>query len=84
MTDRRRVAWEATIEVLRETDNPAVMFGDSGLLHAIAERLGWEAMGVQTEDRVMAAWNKSPGRLIKSKSQLGNGRIVSKFSLPKE
>lgn len=29
---------DAAVEILRETDNPMVGRGDSGLLHAIAER----------------------------------------------
>ena len=77
-----RAAWEAAFDVLLETDNPAVMWGDGGLLHMIAKRMGWPAMAWETEDRVMAALNRSPGRLVKGKTQLPNGRIVSIFRLP--
>lgn len=31
---------DAAIEILKETDNPAVMWGDTGLLYKIAERSG--------------------------------------------
>ena len=77
-----RAAWEAAFDVLLETNNPAVMWGDTRLLHLIANRMGWPAMAWETEDRVMAALNRSPGRLVKGKTQLPNGRIVSIFRLP--
>jgi hypothetical protein len=75
-------ACDAAIEVLRETDNPAVMWGDEGLLHLIAERLGWPHNGPRTSDRVMAALNRTPGDLVKRQTQTGRGRWVSVFRLP--
>jgi hypothetical protein len=81
-TNCYRAAWQAAIDVLKETDNPAVMWGDAGLLHLIAKRMGWPAMAWETEDRVMAALNRSPGKLVKGNTQLPNGRIVSIFRLP--
>ena len=75
--------WQVTIEVLEETDNPAVMWGDSGLLHMIASRLGWKANAWLTERRVMAALNRSPGKLRKEKTTVGSGRVVSIFRLPR-
>lgn len=80
---RRYPAWQAAIDVLRETDNPAVMWGDSGLLHLIAKRLGWKAEAWHTEDRVIRALNQTPGPLIKDKTRLPNGRTVSIFRLRK-
>lgn len=77
-----RAAWQAAIDVLKETGNPAVMWGDAGLLHLIANRMDWPAMAWKTEDRIMAALNRSPGTLVKGKTQLPNGRIVSIFRLP--
>ncbi len=74
---------DAAIEVLRETDNPAVMWGDEGLLHEIAEKLGWPHECTRTSDRVMAALNKTPGPLIKRKC-ICHGRWVSVFRLPEE
>ncbi len=88
MTNKRaQICWQAAIKILRETDNPAVMWGDEGLLHMIAEELGWEHKAWETSDRVMKALNRSPGKLHKRKTQLGgrrgpNGRIVSIFILP--
>lgn len=77
-----RSAWRAAIAVMEETNNPAVMWGDGGLLHEIAEKLGWSHESWKTEDRVMAALNRSPGELKKRKTQLPNGRIVSIFDHP--
>ena len=34
-------ASDAAIQVLIETDNPSVMYGDEWLCHQIAARLGW-------------------------------------------
>lgn len=79
---KKIAAWEAAVEVLINTDNPAVMWGDEGLLHLIAERLGWEHRAWETSNRVMRALNRSPGKLRKAKTQLPNGRIVSIFYLP--
>lgn len=79
----RMACWQAAIEVLRETDNPAVMWGDEGLLHLIAERLGWPHKAWHTSDRVMAALNRTPGKLQKGMTRLGpNNRYVSIFYLP--
>jgi len=76
--------WQAAVEVLRETGHPAVQRGDERLLHAIAERLGWEHDGPQTSRRVMAALNRRPGRLCKRQQLLCNGRLVSRFELSEE
>jgi hypothetical protein len=72
---------DAAVEVLRETDNPAVMFGDEGLLHLIAERLGWPHECTKTSDRVMAALARTPGELVKRKTKI-YGRWVNIFRLP--
>lgn len=72
---------DAAVQVLRETDSPAVMFGDEGLLHLIAERMGWPHECTKTSDRVMAALAKTPGTLRKAKTRLGNGRLVNIFHL---
>ena len=71
---------DAAVEVLRETDNPAVVWGDEGLLHLIAERLGWEHDGPRTSDRVLAALRKTPGPLIRRQT-LCHGHWVSIFHL---
>ena len=77
-----RAAWQAALDVIRETDNPAVMTGDLGLLHMIAARMGWKQDGYRTALRVTAALNRTPGVLHKRSRKLGNGRVGSIFYLP--
>ncbi len=60
---RRRVCDHA-VDVLRETGNPAVMVGDTSLLHQIAARAGIPA-DTRTERRVLGALNRTPGVLVK-------------------
>jgi hypothetical protein len=57
---------DAAALVLRETGNPAVMWGDSGLLHMIAERAEMESRGRawKTERAVLGALSKQPGVLV--------------------
>lgn len=74
--------WEATIAVLKRTGSPAVMWGDEGLLHLIADELGWEHDSWRTSDRVLAALRKTPGELIRRRTANGRGRMVSIFHLP--
>lgn len=78
---------DATVEVLGETDNDGVMWGDSGLLHLIAERLGWEHQSWKTEERVLNALSKTPGILEKRYVRLhinGGDRLVRCFDLPEK
>ncbi len=78
-------ACDAAVQVLRETDNPAVMCGDEGLLHLIAERLGWEHEGPRTSARVLNALSKTPGDLVFGYTQVCFGprrRRVRIFRLP--
>lgn len=72
---------DAAVEILRETDNPAVMWGDEGLLHMIAERLGWPHECTRTSDRVLAALSRTPGPLEKRQTLL-HGHWVNIFRLP--
>lgn len=74
--------FEATIEVLRETDNPAVMFGDAGLLHAICERAGRPHEGPRTEKKMLDALSRNCGPLLKGLTKLPTGRWVRIFRLP--
>jgi len=59
---------DAAVAVLRETGNPAVMYGDSGLLDQIAERAnqkGHEAAHPTLRwKRVLDALTKQPGELV--------------------
>ena len=79
---KRLTASEAAVAVLRRTNNPAVMWGDEGLCRLIAEEIGWPHEGPPTNDRVLAALNKSPGVLIRGKIRAGSGRLVNRFVLP--
>jgi hypothetical protein len=88
VTRRVRVA-EAAVAVLRETDNPAVMWGDCGLLDLIAERAGMERdsskwMGgiPDRHTRVLNALSRRPGDLVPSFTLTGRGRRVRVFWLP--
>ncbi len=80
-------AWEAAVQILRETKNPAVMWGDAGLLHDIAERMGWPHDAWKTEKRVLDALTANPGILIRKKTMCHTGpgnreRAVRIFRLP--
>jgi hypothetical protein len=81
-------AWEAAIQILIETDNPAVMYGDEWLCHQIATRLGWEHAGPETSRRVLRALSKTPGRLVKGLVRMpgdccARGQSALHFELPK-
>jgi hypothetical protein len=78
---------DAAVIVLRETNNPAVMWGDSGLLHLIANRAGIKLKGRawMTETAVLNALSKQPGELVPSYSVSHSGgqeRNVRIFYLP--
>lgn len=77
---KKRVC-DAAVEILKETDNPAVMFGDEGLLHLIAERMGWPHRAWHTSNRVLRALSKTPGPLIKRKVRTYRYWVLS-FKLP--
>jgi len=76
----RKRACDAAAEVLRETDNPRVMWGDSRLLHAIAARIGREPEGWRTEKRVLDALSRTPGELVPGTVEVG--RRLRAFWLP--
>lgn len=78
---------EAAVAVLRESKNPAVMWGDSGLLHMIADRANMRAKqrSWQTETAVLNALSRNHGELIPSKTTVRHGgqeRQVRIFYLP--
>lgn len=70
--------------VLRETDNPAVMWGDEGLLHLIAKRAGLRACGRawKTSSAVLRNLSREPGELVPGMTLTGGGRRVRIFRLP--
>lgn len=81
---------EVAARVLRETNNPKVMTGDSGLLHCIADALGWPHDGPATERKVLDALSRSaaahPGVLVEQMCRggwRGAGRVRA-FCLPEE
>lgn len=75
---------DAAVLVLLETDNPAVMWGDEGLLHLIASRAGLRTRGRawKTSDAVLDNLTRQPGILVSGHTLLGNGRRVRIFWLP--
>lgn len=78
---------EAAALVLRETDNPAVMWGDEGLCHLIADRAGirMRAQGPWTSSAVLKNLAQSPGELVPGLTYSGpsaRGRSVRIFWLP--
>lgn len=75
---------DAAVAVLRETNNPAVMWGDSGLLHLVAERakLRSRERSWQTEAAVLAALSRQPGALVAGRTLGPRGRRVRIFWLP--
>lgn len=80
-------ACDAALDVLLETDNPRVMYGDEWLLHQIASRLGWDAEGPRTSRRVLSALSRTPGRLVKGLVKMpgdccARGQAVLTFELP--
>lgn len=79
---------DAAVIVLRETDNPAVGWGDTGLLHLIAARasLPSRERAWMTENAVLNALSRQPGVLVAGYTRVnvsGRQRWVRLFSLPK-
>lgn len=67
-------------EVLKETGNPAVMWGDSGLLDTIAERAGLKKHTgrgaiVRRHNGVLNALSAQPGNLVKGTTLCGTRRV---------
>ncbi len=76
---------EAAVLVLRETNNPAVMWGDSGLLHMIADRaeLRSHSKAWKTEAAVLRNLSRDPGELVAAHTTIIRGnRKVRIFYLP--
>ena len=75
---------DAAVEVLRETRNPAVMWGDEGLCHLIAERAGLHSVSRawKTSDAVLRNLSRRHDGLVAGHTSLMNGRTVRCFWLP--
>ena len=92
---KRRIC-DVAEEVLRETGNPGVMWGDSGLLDTIAERAGSKPRapirlrgGATIEDHPLSRWrrvldalSRQPGNLVQRRSYAGSVGYVRSFWLP--
>lgn len=81
---------DAAVAVLRETDNPAVMHGDCGLLDMIFMRAGlrenprWRS-AEQRHQRVLNALSRQPGILVPGKSFRPHGPGFCRvFRLPED
>lgn len=80
---------DAAVQVLRETKNPAVMWGDEGLLHMIAKRAGLNISGPGwcTSAAVLNNLSRCPGELVSKLTRGHSGgrtRVVRIFYLPEE
>ncbi len=75
---------DAAALVLRETGNPAVMWGDEHLLHLIASRAGLKNPGAwKTSAAVLNNLTRCPGILIAKMTRSGgHERMVRIFRLP--
>jgi hypothetical protein len=64
---------DAALLVLEETGNPAVMWGDRVLLHQIANRAGLKRrkQAWQTENAVLSALSRQPGKLVPGYTRSG-------------
>lgn len=69
--------------VLRKTDNPAVMWGDFGLLDSIAKEAGRPLGGhpLVRHSKILDALSRTPGRLVPGTTLDGRGRRVRIFWL---
>jgi hypothetical protein len=75
---------DAAVAVLRESNNPAVMWGDEGLCHMIAERAQLRSCGRawKTSDAVLANLARCHDGLIAGKTTCHGRRLVRIFWLP--
>jgi hypothetical protein len=71
----RRPAAECAVEILRETGNPALMGGDTGLVHLIVERAGMEHRSSETQKMLLDAIDRSNrGHLVRGMVRQGKTR----------
>lgn len=79
------IIWQAAVEVLKETGNDAVMWGDETLLHLIANRSGRKFRGGwRTSRSVLDALSKTPGPFKRAKTWIHfsrRDRLVRVFRL---
>lgn len=86
MKRRLKTLAQIAAEYLRETGNPAIGWGDSGLLHAVAERAGLPHESIFTEKKVLDRIGYSNrGELVKTYTSYPGFRGLAKcrrFYLP--
>ena len=76
-------AAQAAADILREAEQPAIGWGDAGLLHAVAQRIGLAHEGPATERRVLSRIEQSyAGVLIKSCVSYPGRPRVRRYWLP--
>lgn len=76
---------DAAVLVLRESGNPAVMFGDEGLLHMIADRAKARCAGRawHTSAAILNALSRTPGKLVAGHTWCARGNRKARcFWLP--
>lgn len=82
-------ACDAAEAILREHNEPTIMYGDEWLAHQVAKKLGWKPDGPWTTRRVLAALARTPGPLVKSLVRMpgdccARGQAALCFSLPQQ
>lgn len=86
MAKRKTIA-EHAADVLRETGNPAVMYGDCGLLDQIVERANITKVGRYMDGHPINGWKKVLAGLErsdlfeKSLVSCGSSRVMRCFTL---
>lgn len=76
---RMETAAQAAVAVLRDSGNPAIGWGDSGLLHAVAERLGMPHEGLATERKVLDRIERSHAGVLIKRYKTYSGRGLSRL-----
>lgn len=73
-TKKRGQLWQIALQVIREKNIPTVKFGDTMLLHEIANRsnIRTKRMGPKTEQNVLAQLRQNQGDFIIEKQLIGN------------
>lgn len=83
---RRQSAAQVAASLLRETGNPAIGWGDSGLLHQVADMLGMPHEGPRSERKVLDRIERSHQGVLEKRHVEVGGRYgnVRQFMLPEK
>jgi hypothetical protein len=79
-----KLAAKAAADILRETKNTAIGYGDSGLLHLVCARLGWPHEGPLTEHRVLNAIDRHHDGFLHKRWFRARNKPARVFYLPEE